>query len=107
MLINLLNQDSGSHKVTENYLTDEDKKVRLKLKMPGSTSLTGLTTPKLPSETSLSVVSSAPPKVPKLIVSMRNKTIKTSSGTKDNDSNNQRKRSNEDIRSKHIQGSYF
>jgi len=103
LLINLLNQDSGSHKVTENYLTDEDKKVRLKLKMPGSTSLTGLTTPKLPSETSLSVVSSAPPKVPKLIVSMRNKTIKTSSGTKDNDSNNQRKRSNEDIRSKHIQ----
>ena len=104
LLINLLNQDSGSNKFSENYQTDEDKKVRLKLKMPGTNSVTALTTPKLPSETSLSVVSSAattekvtvpPPKVPKLIVSMRNKTIKTSSVSKDKESFNHRKRSAE------------
>ena len=104
LLINLLNQDSGSNKFSENYQTDEDRKVRLKLKMPGSNSATALTTPKLPSETSLSVVSSAattedvtvsPPKVPKLIVSMRNKTIKTSSVSKDKESSNHRKTSAE------------
>jgi len=104
LLINLLNQDSSNcNKITENCRTaeeDDDKRVRLKLKMPCSTSITALTTPKLPSETSLSIVNSAPttddvppPKVPKLIVSMRNKTIKTSSITKEKDSSNHRKRS--------------
>jgi len=93
LLINLLNQDSANKRIIGNNqkdlpLGDEDKKVRLKLKMPLATT----TTPKLPSETSLSVVGSpsnsdegsfSPLKVPKLIVSMRNKTIKTSAETND------------------------
>jgi len=87
LLINLLNKSSENNSFSESYLSDEDKKVRLKLKMPSNTTVTALPAPKLPSETSLSVVNSAtvdefamtPPKVPKLIVSMRNKTIKSSS----------------------------
>lgn len=107
LLINLLNQDSTNKRYIGNHhkdlpLGDDEKKVRLKLKMPLATS----TTPRLPSETSLSVVgtqsnsdeaSLSPLKVPKLIVSMRNKTIKTSAGTKDS-----KRRHHEDINSKNI-----
>ena len=87
LLINLLNKNSENNSVSEKNISDEDKKVCLKLKMPSNTTVTALPAPKLPSETSLSVVNSTtvdecvmtPPKVPKLIVSMRNKTIKSSS----------------------------
>ena len=87
LLINLLNKNSENNSVSEKIISDEDKKVCLKLKMPSNTTVTALPAPKLPSETSLSIVNSAsvdecvmtPPKVPKLIVSMRNKTIKSSS----------------------------
>ena len=104
LLINLL-QDSSNNKCSEKFQTNEDKKVRLKLKMPTNASVTALPTPKLPSETSLSVVRSEatseddkepPPKVPKLILSMRNKTVKTSTNTENEKSTIQQKRLPED-----------